>query len=101
MRRRVGLRLVVAALVLVIVGPLTILGGIGIERSWGRLLVNFNRQNIATVHAISVAVDQEVQGAQAALNVLGELHAFDAPDLPAFESLAGRLLPYQSTWSAI
>src|SRR5262249_19827195 len=101
MRRRVGLKSVVAALVLAIVAPLTILGGIGVERSWGRMLTNFNRQNTATVRAISVAVDQEIQGSVAALNVLGELHALDAPDLPAFESLASRLLPYQATWSAI
>ena len=101
MRRRIGFRWVVAALVLTIVAPLTILGGIGIERAWGRQLANFNRQNLATARAISVAVDQEVQGTTAALYVLGELHALDAPDLPAFESLAGRLLPYQHTWSAI
>jgi signal transduction histidine kinase/CheY-like chemotaxis protein len=101
MRRRIGLRWVVAALVLTIVAPLTVLGGIGIERSWRRQLANLNRQNLATVRAISVAIDQEVQGTTAALNVLGELHALDAPDLPAFESLAGRLLPYQPTWSAI
>jgi len=101
MRRRVGIRWVVAALVLAAVAPLTILGAIGIERTWRRQLANLNRQNIATVRAISVAVDQEVQGTTAALNVLGELHALDAPDLPAFESLAGRLLPYQPTWSAI
>jgi signal transduction histidine kinase/CheY-like chemotaxis protein len=100
-RRRVGLRWVVGALVLVVVAPLTILGGVGIERSWRRLIANLNRQNLATVRAISVAVDQEVQVTSAALNVLGELHALDAPDLPAFENLAGRLLPNQPAWSAI
>ena len=99
--RRIGLRSAVAALVLVIVGPLTIVGGIGIERARSRLIANLNRQNISTVRAISVAVDQEIQGAEATLNVLGELHAFDTPDIPAFESLAARLLPYQPNWSAI
>ena len=101
MRRRVGIRWVVAALVLAVVTPLTILGSFGIQRSWRRLRANLDRQNIATVRAISVAVDQEVQGTTAALNVLGELHALDSPDLPAFESLAARLLPFQPTWSAI
>src|SRR5436190_13013827 len=101
MRRRVGIRWVVAALVLAVVTPLTILGAFGIQRSWRRLRSNLDRQNIATVRAISVAVDQEVQGTTAALNVLGELHALDSPDLPAFESLATRLLPFQPTWSAI
>ena len=56
MRRRVGVRWVVAALVLAVVAPLTILGAIGIERTWRRQLANLNRQNIATVRAISVAV---------------------------------------------
>jgi signal transduction histidine kinase/CheY-like chemotaxis protein len=101
MRRRVGIRWVVAALVLAVVTPLTILGAFGIQRSWRRLRSNLDRQNIATVRAISVAVDQEVQGTTAALNVLGELHALDSPDLAAFESLASRLLPYQPSWSAI
>jgi len=101
MRRRVGFRWVVAALIVAVVTPLTILGAFGIQRSWRRLRANLDQQNIATVRAIAVAVDQEVQGTTAALNVLGELHALDAPDLPAFESLAARVLPYQPTWSAI
>jgi signal transduction histidine kinase/CheY-like chemotaxis protein len=100
-RKRVGFRWVVAALVLSIVAPLTVLGGIGIERSWTRVLTNLNRQNLATVRAISVAIDSEVQGTTAALTVLGELHAFDTPDLAAFENLATRLLPNQPTWSSI
>src|SRR5262249_6300784 len=51
--------------------------------------------------AISVAIDQHVEKTTAALDVLGELHALDGPDLLAFESLAGRILPYQPSWSAI
>ena len=100
-RRRIGLRWVVAALVLTIVAPLTVLGGLGIERSWTRVRSNLNRQNLATVRAISAAIDAEVQSTKTALDVLSELHALDAPDFPAFESLASRLLPYQPMWSAI
>src|SRR5262245_49086290 len=50
---------------------------------------------------MSVAVDQHVEKTTAALDVLGELHALDTPDLPAFQSLASRILPYQPNWSAI
>src|SRR5579872_4720233 len=101
MLRRVGIRWVVAALVIAVVTPLTVLAIFGIQRSWRRVVTNLNRQNTATVRAISVAVDQEVQTTTAALNVLGELHALDGPDLPAFESLAARLLPYQPTWATV
>ena len=101
MPRRVGIRWVVAALVLAVVTPLTILSAFGIQRSWRRLFANLNRQNIATARAVSVAIDQEVQTTTAALTVLGELHALDIPDLPAFEGLATRLLAYQPTWASI
>src|SRR5262249_21434590 len=60
-----------------------------------------DRQNLATVRAISVAADQHLEKTTAALDVLGELHALDGPDLSAYESLANRLLPYQPNWSAI
>jgi signal transduction histidine kinase/CheY-like chemotaxis protein len=97
----IRLRWVVAALVLSIVAPLGALAGIGLQRAWRRQLANVDRQNVATVRAISVAVDQDIENTTAALDVLGELHALDTPDLPAFESLASRLLPYQPNWSAI
>jgi len=97
----IRLRWVVAALVLSIVAPLGVLAGMGLQRAWHRQLANVDRQNVATVRAISVAVDQDIENTTAALDVLGELHALDAPDLPAFESLASRLLPYQPNWSAL
>ena len=99
--RRVGLRSVVAALVLAIVAPLGVVAGFSFEGTWRRQLANLDRQNIATARAISVAVDREIENTASALGVLGELHALDGPDLPAFENLAARLLPYQSNWSAI
>src|SRR5262245_25524951 len=99
--RRVGLRWVVAALVLAIVAPLGVVAGLSLQRTWRRQLANLDRQNIATARAISVAVDREIENTASALDVLGELHALDLPDLPAFENLAARLLPYQSAWSAV
>ncbi len=101
MRKRIGLKVVVAALVLAIVAPLGILTALGLYRSWLRALTYVDRQNVATVRAVSTAVDQEIENTAAALNVLGALHAFDGPDLPAFESLASRLLPNQKNWAAL
>src|SRR5579864_5447714 len=101
LHRTIGLRWIAAALVLVIVAPLGVLAGLSVQRAWRRQLEGVDTQNIATVRAISVAVDQYVEKTTAALDVLGELHALDHPDLPAFESLATRMLPYQPNWSAI
>src|SRR5262245_46996464 len=99
--KRVGLRWVVAALVLAIVAPLGVVAGVSFQRTWRRQLENLDRQNIARARAIPGAVDREIENTASALGVLGELHALDGPDLPAFESLAARLLPYQSQWNAI
>lgn len=86
---------------LAIVTPLGVLAPLSVQRQWRRQLANVDRQHLATVRAISVAIDQHVDRAASALDVLGELHALDGPDVPAFESLARRILPYQSRWSAI
>jgi signal transduction histidine kinase len=99
--RSIRLRWIVAALVLAIVAPLGILAALSMQRVWRRQLANVERQNVATVRAISVAIDQQIERTTSALDVLGELHALDTPDLPAFESLAARMLPYQPTWSGI
>jgi signal transduction histidine kinase len=99
--RTIGIRSIAAALVLVTVAPLGVLAGLSVQRAWRRQLSNVDNQNIATVRAISVAIDQYLEKTTAALDVLGELHALDVPDLDAFESLASRILPYQPQWSAI
>src|SRR5471032_1417411 len=99
--RRIGLRSIVAALVLSIVAPLGVLSALSIQRAWRRQLANVDRQNVATVRAISVAVDQEIENTTAALDVLGSLHALDTPDLTAFDSLASRLIVRRSDWSAV
>ncbi len=86
---------------LAIVAPLGILATLSVLRAWRGQLANVERQNVATVRAISVAIDQQIERTTSALDVLGELHALDRPELPAFESLASRMLPYQPRWSAI
>src|SRR5262245_28732727 len=99
--RTIGLRWIAAALVFVTVAPLGVVAGLSVQRAWRRQLSNVDNQNIATVRAISVAIDQYLEKTTAALDVLGELHALDVPALEAFKSLASRILPYQPQWSAI
>ena len=103
LHRTIGLRAIAAALVFAIVAPLGVLAVVSVQRAWRRQLANVDSQNIATVKAISVAVDQFLEKTTGALDVLGELHAasLGAPDLDEFEHLAGRILLYQPTWSAI
>jgi signal transduction histidine kinase len=91
----------VALLVLAIVAPLGLLAVVSVQRAWRRQLANVQSQNVATVRAISVAVDQQIERTASALEVLGELHAFDSQAFAAFEDLASRVLPYQPNWSAI
>jgi signal transduction histidine kinase len=91
----------VAAAVLAIVTPLGVLAPLSVQRQWRRQLASVDRQHVATVRAISIAIDQHVDRTAAALDVLGELHALDSPDYAAFEDLAARILPYQSRWSSI
>jgi len=99
--QRIGLRAIVVALTLSIVAPLGVLSAISIQRTWKRQLANVDRQNIATAHAISVAIDTQVETTTAALRVFGALHALDVPDVPAFDSLARRLIVREPNWSAL
>ena len=77
------------------------LSALSIQRAWRRQLASVDRQNVANVRAISVAIDQEIDNTTAALDVLGALHALDAPDLAAFDSLASRLIVRRPDWSAV
>ena len=91
----------VVALTLSIVAPLGVLSALSLQRAWARQRANIDRQNVATARAISVAIDTEVETTTAALEVFAALHAFDVPDLAAFDSLARRLIVRQHDWSSI
>src|SRR5437762_7884831 len=93
--------MVVAALVLATVLPLGIVAAVSVWQTWERQIANVERQNLTTVRAIAVAIDQEVENTSAALDVLGTLHALDAPDLTAFDNLARRMIVRRPDWAAI
>ena len=99
--RRIGLRWIAVALTLSIVAPLGVLSALSIQRTWRRQLANVDRQNVATARAVSVAIDTEIETTTAALDVFGALHALDVPDVPAFDSLARRLIVRKPEWSAL
>jgi signal transduction histidine kinase/ActR/RegA family two-component response regulator len=99
--RRIGLRWIVVALTLSVVAPLGFVSVVSMQRTSRRILTTVDRQNLATVHAISVGIDGEIETTMAALDVFGTLHALDAPDAAAFRSLAARLIVKQPDWSAI
>jgi signal transduction histidine kinase/ActR/RegA family two-component response regulator len=99
--QRIGLRGIVIALTLSIVAPLGVVSVVSIQRTWRRQLESVERQNVATTHAISVALDTQIETTTAALDVFGSLHALDTPDIPAFDSLARRLIVRQPDWSAL
>jgi signal transduction histidine kinase/ActR/RegA family two-component response regulator len=99
--RRIGLRPLVAVLVLSIVAPLGVVSALSIQGAWRRQRANVDRQNVATVRAISVAIDQEVENTTAALDVLASLHALDIPDVAAFDSLTRRMIVRRADWSAV
>src|SRR5256885_17133553 len=96
---RVSLGWVVAALTVSVPAPLAVMSVLSIQRTWRVELANIQQPNVATVRAVSVAVDQEVENTTASLDVLASLHALDAPDLAAFDSLARRLLARRPDWS--
>src|SRR3954451_9107199 len=98
---RIGLRGVVVALTLSIVAPLGLVSVLSIQRTWRRQLSSTERQNVATARAVSVAIDTQIETSTAALDVFGALHALDVPDIPAFDSLARRLIVRQPDWSAL
>src|SRR4051794_9266975 len=98
---RVGLGWGVSALAISVLAPLAVVSVLSIQRTWRAELAHIQQQNVATVRAVSVAVDEEGQNTTAALDVLASLHALDAPDLAAFDSLSRRLLARRPDWATI
>ena len=59
------------------------------------------RRNVETARAVSVAVDQHVESARAALQALAATEVLDAPDRATFNAVALRLVPTQPGWYAV
>ena len=98
---KLRLRAILALLVLVIMVPLGLFAGILIARSSNEQRAMVESRNVETARAVSVAVDQAVESAQASLQALAATEVLDAPDRATFNAVAQRLMPTQPGWYAV
>jgi PAS domain S-box-containing protein len=98
---KLRLRAILALLVLVITVPLALFAGILIARSSNEQRALVESRNVETARAVSVAVDQSVESARAALQALAATDVLDQPDRVTFNAMALRLVPTQPGWYAV
>jgi PAS domain S-box-containing protein len=96
--RQVRLRLLLALIVLAASLPIAALTVSLLLRFWNDQVASAERGNVETARAISISVDQEVESAIAALNVMATLDVFDAWQLPRFQDAALRLVGQRPGW---
>jgi signal transduction histidine kinase/CheY-like chemotaxis protein len=99
-RRRIPLGAVLSIVAIISTLPLGIFAGVLIYRTWRAQQEQVDRQNIEVVRAISVAIDQEVEHAVAALSVLATLVPADPRGLRDFDDLCRRTVKMQD-WEAV
>ncbi len=92
------LRLLLAILVVAASVPVTLLTFGLLLRSWDDQVKVAERQLVDTARAVSVSVDQEIESAVAALNVLAHLDVFDAWSLERFQDASLRLMAQRVGW---
>lgn len=98
---KLRLRAILALLVLTISLPLGLFAGVFIVRYANEQRSLVEQRNVETARAVSVAVDQHVESARSALQVLAASDVLDEPDRVAFSHVALRLVPTQPGWYAI
>ncbi|MPZ42664.1 MAG: PAS domain-containing protein [Betaproteobacteria bacterium] len=96
--RQVRLRLLLALLVLAAIVPVTLLTVSLLLRFWNDQVQSAEQRNVETARAISVSVEQEIEGAIAALNVMSTFDVFDAWRLSRFQDAALRLVGQRPGW---
>ena len=98
---KLRLRAILALLVLTISLPLGLFGGLFIVRYANEQRTLVEQRNVETARAVSVAVDQHIESARSALQVLAASDLLDTPDRAAFNQVALRLVPTQPGWFAL
>lgn len=96
--RQIRLRLLLGLLVLAAIVPVTLLTASLLLRFWNEQVHNAERRNVETARAISISVEQEIESAIAALNVMSTLDIFDAWQLARFRDTALRLVGQKPGW---
>jgi PAS domain S-box-containing protein len=98
---KLRLRAILALLVLIASVPLGLFAGILIVRSSHEQRALVEQRNVETARAVSVAVDQHVESARAALQTLAATDLLTNPERITFNEVALRLIPSQSGWYAV
>ena len=98
---KLRLRAILALLVLITSVPLGLFAGILIVRSSHEQRALIEQRNVETARAVSVAVDQHVESARAALQTLAATDMLTTPERIAFNEVALRLIPTQPGWYAV
>jgi signal transduction histidine kinase len=99
--RRIRLGTILALLLLVTLVPLGLFAGRLVYNSWLQQQAVVNEQNVQRARAASVAIDQEIQSAIAALNALAILVPIDPANLQAFYDAAASMLEVNRGWQAV
>src|SRR6476659_3695646 len=98
---KLRLRAILALLVLITSVPLGVFAGILIVRSSHEQRALVEQRNVETARAVSVAVDQHVESARAALQALAATDLLTSPERVTFNEAALRLVPTQPGWYAV
>ena len=98
---KLRLRAILALLVLTTSVPLGLFAGILIVRSSHEQRTLVEQRNVETARAVSVAVDQQVESARAALQALAATELLTEPQRITFNEAALRLVPTQPGWYAV
>jgi PAS domain S-box-containing protein len=98
---KLRLRAILALLVLTTSVPLGLFAGILIVRSSHEQRTLVEQRNVETARAVSVAVDQHVESARAALQALAATDLLNEPQRVTFNEAALRLVPTQPGWYAV
>jgi PAS domain S-box-containing protein len=98
---KLRLRAILALLVLATSVPLGLFAGLLIVQASHGQRAFIEQRNVDTARAVSVAVDQHVESARAALQALAATDLLNTPDRVAFNEVALRLVPTQPGWYAV
>jgi PAS domain S-box-containing protein len=98
---KLRLRAILALLVLTTSVPLGLFAGLLVVQASHGQRAFVEQRNVDTARAVSVAVDQHIESARAALQTLAATDLLNTPDRVAFNEVALRLVPTQPGWYAV
>ncbi len=97
----VRLRTLLALTVVTLTASIVLAGGWLLYSLWQRQREVMDRQNVELARAVSVAIDQSVENARAALTLMASVDVLDTDELTRFRELARRVIPRQPGWHSV